>query len=148
MPSDPGPPGSAGAFPVTSAAGSHDGTAMCCIGPEWWTRLCGRLVPLPAVGGGAVTDRSYGREGVGEMVEQPLLRVKEAAQLLQVSKWTVYRWVDEGRLHATKIGGGSLRIFRVSVTALVEGNRTDPRPQEPAPLLKAVPLSGRRAMKR
>ena len=30
-----------------------------CIGPEWWTRLCGRLVPLPAVGGGAVTDRSY-----------------------------------------------------------------------------------------
>mgnify|MGYP006386570905 FL=1 len=82
------------------------------------------------------------------MVEQPLLRVKEAAQLLQVSKLTIYRWIDEGRLNATKIGGGSLRIFRVSVTALVEGNRTDPRPQEPAPLLKAVPLSGRRAMKR
>ena len=82
------------------------------------------------------------------MVEQPLLRVKEAAQLLQVSKWTIYRWIDEGRLNATKIGGGSLRIFRVSVTALVEGNRTDPRPQEPAPHLKAVPLGGRRTMKR
>ena len=82
------------------------------------------------------------------MVEQPLLRVKEAAQLLQVSKWTIYRWIDEGRLNATKIGGGSLRIFRVSVTALVEGNRTDPRPQEPTPHLKAVPLSGSRAMKR
>ena len=82
------------------------------------------------------------------MVEQPLLRVKEAAQLLQVSKWTIYRWIDEGRLNATKIGGGSLRIFRVSVTALVEGNRTDPRPHEPAPHLKAVPLGGRRTMKR
>ncbi|HQY56413.1 MAG: helix-turn-helix domain-containing protein [Nitrospira sp.] len=82
------------------------------------------------------------------MVEQPLLRVKEAAQLLQVSKWTVYRWVDEGRLHATKIGGGSLRIFRVSVTALVEGNRTDSRPHDTTLHLKAVPLSGRRATKR
>ena len=81
-------------------------------------------------------------------MEQPLLRVKEAAQLLQVSKWTIYRWIDEGRLNATKIGEGSLRIFRVSVTALVEGNRTDPRPQEPAPHLQAVPLRGRRAMKR
>ena len=80
-------------------------------------------------------------------MEQPLLRVKEAAQLLQVSKWTIYRWIDEGRLNATKIGGGSLRIFRVSVTALVEGNRTDPHPHEPTPYLKAVPLSGRRAMK-
>ena len=29
LPSDPGPPGSAGAFPVTSAAGSHDGTVKC-----------------------------------------------------------------------------------------------------------------------
>ena len=81
-------------------------------------------------------------------MEQPLLRVKEAAQLLQVSKWTIYRWIDEGRLNATKIGGGSLRIFRVSVTALVEGNRTDPRAHEPTAHLKAVPLSGRRAMKR
>lgn len=57
-------------------------------------------------------------------MDQPLLRVKEAAQLLKVSKWTIYRWIDEGRLGATKIGGGSLRIFRLSVTALVEENRT------------------------
>lgn len=57
-------------------------------------------------------------------MDQPLLRVKEAAHVLKVSKWTIYRWVDEGRLSATKIGGGSLRIFRLSVMALVEGNRT------------------------
>ncbi len=81
-------------------------------------------------------------------MDQPLLRVKEAAQLLQVSKWTIYRWIDEGRLEATKIGGGSLRIFRRSVMALVEGNRTDPRPNDSTPQLKMVPLSGRRAAKR
>ena len=81
-------------------------------------------------------------------MDQPLLRVKEAAQLLQVSKWTIYRWIDEGRLEATKIGGGSLRIFRHSVAALVEGNRTDPRPTDFTPQLKMVPMSGRRAAKR
>ena len=81
-------------------------------------------------------------------MDQPLLRVKEAAQLLQVSKWTIYRWIDEGRLEATKIGGGSLRIFRRSVAALVEGNRTDPRPTDFPPQLKMVPMSGRRAAKR
>lgn len=87
--------------------------------------------------------------GTGRCVmDQPLLRVKEAAHMLQVSKWTIYRWVDEGRLDATKIGGGSLRLFRRSVMALVEGNRTDPRPAESVPQLKVVPLSGRRAGKR
>ncbi|HQR16543.1 MAG TPA: helix-turn-helix domain-containing protein [Nitrospira sp.] len=80
-------------------------------------------------------------------MEQPFLRVKEAAQLLQVSKWTIYRWIDEGRLEATKIGGGSLRIFRRSVAALVEENRTDARPTDVTPQLKMVPLTGRRAAK-
>ncbi|CAE6699385.1 DNA-binding protein [Nitrospira defluvii] len=82
------------------------------------------------------------------VMDQPLLRVKEAAQLLHVSKWTIYRWVDEGRLDATKIGGGSLRIFRRSVMALVEGNRIDSRPTESVPQLKMVPLTGRRSLKR
>lgn len=56
-------------------------------------------------------------------MEAPLLRVQEAAGLLRVSKWTIYRWVDEGRLRATKIGRGSLRIFRTSVNGLIEGAR-------------------------
>ena len=53
-----------------------------------------------------------------------LLRVDEAAILLTVSRWTIYRWVQEGRLEATKIGKGSLRIFQTSVAALIEQNRT------------------------
>ncbi|MDT7043917.1 helix-turn-helix domain-containing protein [Candidatus Nitronereus thalassa] len=56
---------------------------------------------------------------------QPLLRVSEAAEALNVSRWTIYRWIDEGRLEATKIGRGSLRVFGSSVQALVEGNRKE-----------------------
>jgi excisionase family DNA binding protein len=57
-------------------------------------------------------------------MEPVLLRIPEAAQLLNVSKWTVYRWIEEGRLQATKIGQGSLRVFRNSLTGLVDGART------------------------
>jgi excisionase family DNA binding protein len=53
-----------------------------------------------------------------------LLRVDEAAMQLSVSRWTIYRWVQEGRLEATKVGKGSLRIFQGSVTTLIERNRT------------------------
>lgn len=47
----------------------------------------------------------------------------EAATLLNVSRWTIYRWVQEGRLDATKIGKGSLRILLPSVVTLIEQNR-------------------------
>lgn len=59
----------------------------------------------------------------GEVMEKHLLRVGEAAQMLNVSRWTIYRWVEEGRLEATKLNKGSLRVFRASLTALVDGNR-------------------------
>jgi excisionase family DNA binding protein len=63
-------------------------------------------------------------------MEPPLLRVQEAAALLRVSKWTVYRWIEEGRLRGTKIGRGSLRIFRASLNGLIDGQRTDQLNQE------------------
>lgn len=53
-----------------------------------------------------------------------MLRVGEAAELLSVSRWTVYRWVEDGRLRGTKIGKGSLRIFRQSVIGLIKRNKT------------------------
>lgn len=58
-------------------------------------------------------------------MEKHLLRVGEAAEALNVSRWTIYRWIDEGRLEATKIGRGSLRVFDTSVQTLVEENRKD-----------------------
>ncbi len=58
-------------------------------------------------------------------MEPLLLRIQEAAKVLQVSKWTIYRWIDEGRLRGTKIGQGSLRVFRASVTELIEKAKVD-----------------------
>lgn len=58
-------------------------------------------------------------------VVKPLLRVGEAAELLSVSRWTIYRWVEEGRLRGTKIGKSSLRIFRESIVSLIERNEND-----------------------
>lgn len=82
-------------------------------------------------------------------MEPPLLRVQEAAALLRVSKWTIYRWIEEGRLRATKIGLGSLRIFRASLNGLIEGQRTDQVSQEKDGRGKVVRLrSGLRASKR
>ena len=59
------------------------------------------------------------------MDKKNLLRVAEAAEVLNVSRWTIYRWIDEGRLDATKIGKGSVRIFRTSVSTLIDQNRKD-----------------------
>lgn len=58
-------------------------------------------------------------------MNKSLLRVEEAAQALAVSRWTIYRWVEQGRLEGTKIGHGSLRVFSRSIEKLVEENRTD-----------------------
>jgi excisionase family DNA binding protein len=57
-------------------------------------------------------------------MEKLLLRVEEAAEMLSVSRWTIYRWVEEGRLEATKLGRGTLRIFRASLLKMVDQNRT------------------------
>lgn len=52
--------------------------------------------------------------------QKKLLRVDEAAQILNVSRWTVYRWVEAGRLGGTRLGVGSLRIFSDTVAALID----------------------------
>jgi len=57
-------------------------------------------------------------------MNKQLLRVGEAADVLAVSRWTIYRWVEEGRLEGTKIGRGSLRVFRTSLDRLVQNNKT------------------------
>lgn len=66
-------------------------------------------------------------------IEESLLRVEDAAKLLRVSRWTIYRWVEEGRLEATKISRGSLRIFGHSLQALVADNRVDHAGSEESP---------------
>ena len=58
-------------------------------------------------------------------MNKSLLRVNEAAAVLNVSRWTVYRWVEEGKLNGTKIGKQSLRVIGNSVDKLICENRTD-----------------------
>ena len=58
-------------------------------------------------------------------MNKSLLRVNEAAAVLNVSRWTVYRWVEEGKLNGTKIGKQSLRVIGSSVDKLICENRTD-----------------------
>lgn len=55
-------------------------------------------------------------------MKKELLRPDEAAAILSVSKWTIYRWVGEGRLRATKIGSGCLRVFSESIEELIDKN--------------------------
>ncbi|MGD9897396.1 MAG: excisionase family DNA-binding protein [Candidatus Methylacidiphilaceae bacterium] len=60
---------------------------------------------------------------LGGSVYKTLMRPDEAARLLHVSRWTIYRWVGEGRLDGTRVGPGSLRIFADSVDRLILRNR-------------------------
>ena len=61
------------------------------------------------------------------MMEPVLLRVQETARLLKVSKWTIYRWIEEGRLSAVKLGPGSLRVIQASVDELLGSSETHER---------------------
>ena len=54
-----------------------------------------------------------------DLLDADLLKPREAARLLSVSRWTIYRWVKEGEIDAVKIGKGSLRIYRRSLLKLI-----------------------------
>lgn len=58
-------------------------------------------------------------------MEKELLRPDEVAQILNISRWTVYRWVQEGRIQGSKIGKGSLRIFKSSIEHLIVENQVN-----------------------
>jgi excisionase family DNA binding protein len=49
-----------------------------------------------------------------------LLTVDDVAQKLRVSKAAVYRWVEDGRLHARK-AGALLRFRAADVETFLEG---------------------------
>ncbi len=58
-------------------------------------------------------------------MDKVLMRVDEAAAFLSVSRWTIYRWMEAGKLEGTKIGWGSVRVFKSSLDRLIECNRND-----------------------
>lgn len=67
---------------------------------------------------------------IGMLQNKPLLRVDEAAKILNVSRWTVYRWVEAGRLGGTRLGAGSLRIFSQTVAALIDRHLVSERSRQ------------------
>jgi excisionase family DNA binding protein len=54
-------------------------------------------------------------EGGTEMNQERLMRPREVARQLAVSRSTVYRWYWEGRLRGVKLNGGTLRILESAV---------------------------------
>lgn len=54
------------------------------------------------------------------------LRISEAAELLGVSDDTVRRWVDSGRLAASRADGGPLTIDGASLAAYMVERSADP----------------------
>ena len=53
--------------------------------------------------------------GGDEMSRERLIRPREVARQLAVSRSTVYRWFWEGRLKGVKLNGGTLRILESAV---------------------------------
>jgi excisionase family DNA binding protein len=39
-----------------------------------------------------------------------LMTVKQLAEQLRVSKWTVYRWIKRGKIKAVRLGSKTIRI--------------------------------------
>ena len=55
--------------------------------------------------------------------ERDYYTVAEAARLLRVSRPTVWRWIDSGRLPAYRVGGRTIRIRRADLEAAIEPAR-------------------------
>lgn len=49
------------------------------------------------------------------IIPQLLLRPRQVAQMLAVSRSTVYRWFWEGKLKGVQMKGGTVRILAESV---------------------------------
>ena len=63
--------------------------------------------------------------------------IDQAAQLLQVSRRTIYNRIREGRLQTIRTLGGSQRVLLESVTA--DGREAVPERSNPEPLLNRRP---------
>jgi len=55
------------------------------------------------------------------MVKERLLRPREVAIRLGISKSSVYRWLWEGKLKGVKLKGGPVRILESSVRLQLMG---------------------------
>ena len=59
--------------------------------------------------------------------EAEFLTVREAADLLRVSRPTIWRWIDAGRLPAVRLGPRSIRVRRADLRRLEQHARVGRR---------------------
>ena len=60
-------------------------------------------------------DNSIPLKEVKQMTRERLLRPREVARELAVSRSTIYRWFWEGKLKGVRLDGGTVRILESSV---------------------------------
>ena len=58
------------------------------------------------------------------LTEEPLLNVREVAELLRVHPLTVRRYISEGALAAVQLPGGYHRVRRQDVEEMLRQGRT------------------------
>lgn len=71
------------------------------------------------------------RRPTPETPERALLTVAEAAAALNVSRATVWRWIDAGKLPAYRAGAKTIRIRREDLDGLLQPARAGHRVDEP-----------------
>ena len=63
-----------------------------------------------------------------------LLKPKEVAEILSLSRWTVYQWIRAGRIEAVRLPDGRLRVPARELRKVVRRQR----PAQPNPGGQAV----------
>ena len=63
--------------------------------------------------------------GMATLQEREFYTVTEAARLLDVSRTTIWRWINDGRLGAYRVGGRTIRIRRQDVRKMLRPTRDD-----------------------
>jgi excisionase family DNA binding protein len=53
----------------------------------------------------------------------PLLTIRQAADLLGVSYWTVRSWIEAGKLRAIRLPGRLIRVHPRDLDRFIEANR-------------------------
>ena len=60
---------------------------------------------------------------MADVKEREYYTASEAAEVLEVSRTTIWRWIETGRLPAYKIGGKTIRIKREDMQTLLKPAR-------------------------
>jgi len=61
------------------------------------------------------------------MPEYRILTPEQVAKVMQVSLKTVYRWIEAGKLGASRVGQKTYRIFEEDLILFMRKNRVRPR---------------------